>query len=179
MISFIFAMDRNRVIGKDNQLPWHLPNDLKFFKETTRGHTVIMGRKTYESIGRPLPDRRNIVLTTQQGYAAPGCEVVHAVEELELHAGDEQFVIGGAEIFKALMPIADRLYVTHIDAEFEGDAFYPVIDPAEWQAVSKTEGVVDEKNKHPHAFVVYERVIDSGLCYNEAIKQMIRERHDA
>ncbi|MGB8956760.1 MAG: dihydrofolate reductase [Tumebacillaceae bacterium] len=157
MISFIFAMDRNRVIGKGNQLPWHLPNDLKFFKETTRGHTVIMGRKTYESIGRPLPDRRNIVLTTRQGYDAPGCEVVHAVEELELHTGEEQFVIGGAEIFKALLPVADRLYVTHIDAEFEGDAFYPEIDPDEWKAVSRTEGAVDEKNKYPHAFVVYKR----------------------
>ena len=157
MISFIFAMDRNRVIGKDNQLPLHLPNDLKFFKETTRGHTVIMGRKTYESIGRPLPDRRNIVLTTQQGYEAAGCEVVHSVKELELHTGEEQFVIGGAEIFKVLIPVADRLYVTHIDAEFEGDAFYPEIDPVEWEAVSETEGFVDEKNKYRHVFVVYER----------------------
>ena len=157
MISFIFAMDRNRVIGKDNQLPWHLPNDLKFFKETTHGHAVIMGRKTHESIGRPLPERRNLVLTTQQGYEAPGCEVVHAVDELPLDTAEELFVIGGAEIYRALLPVADRLYVTHIDAEFEGDAFFPEIDPAVWTAVSETEGVVDERNRHAHRFVVYER----------------------
>lgn len=125
MLSFIVAMDENNVIGKDNDLPWYLPNDLKYFKKMTSGHTIIMGRKTFESIGRPLPNRKNIVLTRDQQYKAEGCTVIHSVDELEsyLHE-DEVFLIGGAELFKTTLPKADRLYITRIHATFDGDTFF-------------------------------------------------------
>ncbi|ARK31945.1 dihydrofolate reductase [Halalkalibacter krulwichiae] len=160
MISFIVAMDRNRAIGVNNQLPWHLPADLAFFKRVTTGHTIVMGRKTYESIGRPLPKRRNVVLTQNKDFRVEGCDVVTNVNEV-LHLSkqeDECFIIGGTQIFSLFWEHVDRLYVTYIDEEFEGDTFFPEIEKEKWELVSVTEGIVDEKNRYPHEFRVYERV---------------------
>lgn len=158
-ISLIFAMDENRLIGKDNAMPWHLPNDLQYFKQTTMGKPVIMGRKTYESIGRPLPGRRNIILTRQPDYTVDGCEVIHSLDDLKAfqNTPDEVFCIGGAEIYKALIPYADKIYLTQIHATFDGDTHFPEIDPEKWKVVSSEEGIVDEKNRYAHTFLVLER----------------------
>ncbi|WP_078409843.1 dihydrofolate reductase [Priestia abyssalis] len=160
MISFLVAMDQNRVIGKDNKLPWYLPADLKYFKELTMGHPIIMGRKTYESIGRPLPGRENIVITRNEEYTAEGCTIIHSiseVKELEEKRDDELFVIGGAEIFEQTFSIADRLYVTMIEETFEGDTYFPDFNEDDWVVVSKKKGVQDERNVYEHYFLVYER----------------------
>ncbi|MFF2156774.1 dihydrofolate reductase [Paenibacillus chitinolyticus] len=157
-ISFIFAMDRNNAIGIDNKLPWHLPADLKYFKKMTTGHPILMGRKTYDSIGRPLPNRDNIILTRQSGFEAEGCTVVHTVEEvLERYTEGEVFVIGGTEVFLLFWPHVDKLYVTFIDDTFEADTFFPEIDPGEWTLVSDEPGIRDEKNPYDYTFRVYER----------------------
>lgn len=159
MISFIVAMDKHRLIGKENDLPWRLPADLAHFKRVTSGHTVIMGRKTYESIGKPLPNRRNVVVTRSQAYTAEGVDIVHSIDEairLTEHE-NETFVIGGSELFKAFWPHADRMYVTYIDEVFDGDTYFPEIDGQEWELVSIEAGIVDEKNVYPHEFRVYER----------------------
>ena len=143
-MSLIAAMAANRVIGRDNRLPWHLPADLKRFKRLTMGHTLIMGRKTFESIGRPLPGRSTVVVTRQAGYAPPGVRVAHSVREaLDLSEGEEAFVAGGAEIFQETLPVADRLYLTLIEKEFEGDTFFPDFDPSEWR-------LVEEERHEPH-----------------------------
>jgi dihydrofolate reductase len=158
MISFVVAMDENRAIGKDNDLPWYLPNDLKHFKKTTMGKPIVMGRKTYESIGKPLPGRENIVVTRDQSYEAEGTTIVHSVDEvLQLNA-EEICVIGGSEIFKQFLPVADRLYITEIHHTFDADTYFPELSADEWKEVSRTEGIVDEKNKYPHEFVVYEKI---------------------
>ncbi|WP_096202527.1 dihydrofolate reductase [Bacillus sp. FJAT-45350] len=160
MISFIVAMDTNRVIGKDNDLPWKLPADLAYFKKVTMGNPILMGRKTHESIGRPLPGRDNIIITRNENYEAEGCIVVHSTEEikkLEQERSDEIFVIGGAEIFKETLPIADKLYITLIHEEFDGDTFFPEIDMKQWKLISSEKGIVDEKNIHEHEFLIYER----------------------
>lgn len=159
MITFILAMDRNRGIGVDNKLPWHLPADLKFFRLTTTGHAVLMGRKTYESIGKPLPNRTNVVLTRDPEYKAEGVTVIHSPEEAVRQFEDgELFVIGGAEIFNHLMPYADKLLVTHIDHEFEADTYFAEIPESEWRVTSRTPGVTDEKNPYRFEFVTYERI---------------------
>jgi len=142
----------NRVIGIDNKLPWHLPGELQYFKQITSGHTVIMGRKTFESISKPLPDRRNIVITRNKEYAAEGVEVVHSLEEaLKLSQGDlEQFIIGGAQIYEEALKIADRLYVTLIYEHFEGDAHFPFYyDDYRWiyQSDRKSEKGVMYRHK--------------------------------
>ncbi|WP_243290802.1 dihydrofolate reductase [Bacillus sp. FJAT-47783] len=161
MLSFLVAMDRNRLIGKDNDLPWHLPADLKYFKEVTMGHKIVMGRKTYESIGRPLPGRENIVLSTNPEYEAEGCKVFHSIENFlhfaKEHRDEELFVIGGAVIFNRLFDKADRLYITEIDETFDGDTYFPHFNKSEWNLLSEKEGTMDEKNIYPHRFLVYER----------------------
>lgn len=158
MISFILAMSEDRVIGVKNTLPWHLPADLKYFRQVTTGHPVVMGRKTYESIGKPLPGRENIILTRQADYEVAGCRVIHSMDEILGETQGEMFVIGGAEIFKETLPYADRLYITMIHGAFAGDTYFPEIDPAQWRLVSETKGTVDEKNVYEHEFLVYERV---------------------
>jgi dihydrofolate reductase len=160
MISLVVAAARNNVIGKGNALPWDLPNDLKHFREVTSGHAVIMGRKTFESIGRPLPKRRNIVITRQADYAPAGVEVVGSLEAAiaAVPAGEEAFVIGGGEIFKQALPMADRVYLTRVEADVEGDAFFPALEPEEWRETSRQEGIMDEKNALPHTFLVYEKI---------------------
>lgn len=161
MLSFLVAMDRNRLIGKDNDLPWRLPADLKYFKEVTMGHKIVMGRKTYESIGRPLPGRENIVLSTNPEYEAEGCTVFHSMEDFlhfaNEHKDEELFVIGGAVIFSRLFEKADRLYITEIDEEFDGDTYFPLFNKNEWNILSEKEGTMDEKNIYPHRYLVYER----------------------
>jgi dihydrofolate reductase len=158
MISFVVAMDENRAIGKDNDLPWYLPNDLKHFKKTTMGKPIVMGRKTYESIGKPLPGRENIVVTRDQSYEAEGTTIVHSVDEVLQINAEEICVIGGSEIFKQFLPVADRLYITEIHHTFEADTYFPELNDNEWNEVSRTVGIVDEKNKYPHEFVVYEKI---------------------
>lgn len=161
MISFIVAMDRNRVIGSNNQMPWHLPNDLKFFKETTTGNTIVMGRKTFESIGRVLPNRKHIVLTKSNIDFPDEVEVVQDVESIiqlsEANNDEELFVIGGGNIFKQLLPYANKLYVTLINEKFEGDIFFPKISMEEWKEISKEKGIQDERNPYEYYFIQYVR----------------------
>ncbi|MBD1381602.1 dihydrofolate reductase [Metabacillus arenae] len=160
MISFMLAMDENRVIGKDNDLPWHLPADLAYFKKTTMGHPIVMGRKTFESIGKPLPGRENIIVTTNQSYNQPGCKVVHSIQELMDYISrlkqEETFIIGGAKLFEGTLPYADRLYITLIHETFDGDTYFPEINQ-DWRIVSQHAGKKDENNPYEHEFVVYER----------------------
>lgn len=160
MISFILAMDDNRVIGKDNQLPWHLPEDLKFFKRVTMGHPIAMGRKTFESIGRALPGRENIIITRNREYTRDDCTVFYEMEDFLSYCQqnkEEYFVIGGAEIFKALLPYVERLYITEIHHQFEGDTFFPELDMSQWELMSREEGLKDEKNPYFYEFTIYHR----------------------
>lgn len=158
-ISIIVAVGSGGVIGRGGQLPWRLPADLKRFKDITTGHPVVMGRKTYESIGTPLPGRTNIVVTRQKKYQAPGCVVVSSFNEAIQGAGthDELFVVGGAEIYKEALPRAHRIFMTEIGASFSGDAYFPEIHSDEWRVVESREGVSDEKNPYSHRFLVLER----------------------
>jgi dihydrofolate reductase len=157
MISFVVAMDENRAIGKDNTLPWHLPADLQYFKKVTMGKPIVMGRKTYESIGKPLPGRENIVVTRHLEYKAEGTTIVHSIDEVLKKEAEEICVIGGTEIFKMFLPVADRLYITEIHDTFDADTFFPKLNEEVWTEVSREAGTVDEKNKYPHDFVVYEK----------------------
>lgn len=167
MISLIAAIGKNNELGKSNTLLWHLPADMKHFKEITTLHPVIMGRKTFESIGRPLPNRRNIVITRNVNYKknlpakARGIELVYSLNEaLDLFPdqNEEIFIIGGAELYRQTMPVADKLYITHIDAENkDADAFFPEIIPIVWNEVSHTEHEADEKNIFPYTFSIYEK----------------------
>jgi dihydrofolate reductase len=160
MISIIVAMDVNKVIGKDNQLPWHLPTDLAYFKRVTMGHPIIMGRKTHESIGRVLPGRENVILTRNRDYFAKGCTIIHSIEELiewKNRQNVEVFVIGGAEIFKQTLPITDKLYITKIHHAFSGDTYFPDYDENDWRLIWKQKGVKDEKNPYDYEFFIYER----------------------
>lgn len=155
-LSLIWAMGRNRVIGVDNRLPWRLPADLQRFRALTSGHTILMGRKTYESFPRPLPDRHHVIITTDRGYqAAAGCTVVHTLDEALAAAGNdpEVFVIGGASLYAQTLARADRLYVTLIDADFEGDTRFPEFDWGDWREVAREEHVPDEKNAYAYRFV--------------------------
>lgn len=163
MISMIAAMDQNRVIGKDGGMPWHLPGDLRFFKQTTLGKTVVMGRKTFESIGKPLPGRKNVVLTSNRDFYHDGIEVVHDPDEIRaMAAEDEELVImGGATLYEMFLNDAVRLYITQIEASFEGDTFFPRFNTNEWAVVEAATGELDEKNVHPHVFQTLERAVDS------------------
>ena len=158
----IVAMDRNRVIGIDNHLPWRLPFDLKRFKSITMGKPLIMGRKTYESIGRPLPGRKNIVITRNQHFDAPGCIVVHSVDAALAAAAeaDEVMVIGGGRIYELLLPRAGRLYLTLLDTEVSGDTYFPVIDPLNWTEISRIAVPSNEGRDYTVDFVMLERVSD-------------------
>jgi len=159
MISFIWGQDRNRLIGADNALPWKLPADMAWFKKSTMGKPILMGRKTYESIGRPLPGRTNLILTRQQELQIKGCTVVHNLEAAlaAVPDADEIMVMGGAEIYALLLDQAERLYITEIDAEFKGDAWFPEFDRELWQEISRESHLPDEKNIYPYAFIIMER----------------------
>ena len=152
-------MAENRVIGVNNTLPWRLPADLKHFRKLTTGHHVIMGRRNYESIGKPLPDRTNIVITHDPNYRAPGCLVAHSIEEaLAIANSDpEIFVIGGAEIYRQALNSADRLYLTLIHAHINGDTYFPEFDGSHWQEVERERHEADERNPYPYTFLIYAR----------------------
>lgn len=156
----IVAHANNRIIGKDNDMPWHLPADLAYFKKTTLGKPVIMGRKTYESIGRPLPGRQNIVISRDEAYQAQGVEVVGSVEQALAKAGDveEIMVIGGGAIYAHCLPFAERLYITHIQADIDGDTQFPAYDTeTQWQKVSSELYQADDNNAYNLDFCVYQR----------------------
>lgn len=160
MISLLVAHDPNRVIGVNNELPWHIPEELAYFKRVSMGKAMIMGRKTYESIGRPLPGRLNIVLTRDKEYAAEGVVVVHSLQEAIAEAqsfSEEVMIIGGAEIFRMAMEIANRLYITFIKKHFEGDTFFPAYG-SEWNLVSASEDNYSVDGI-PYSYLVYERNI--------------------
>jgi dihydrofolate reductase len=157
-VSIIVAIAKNNAIGKDNKLLWYLPNDLKHFKDVTTGHTVIMGRKTYDSVGKPLPKRRNIIIT-RQAINIEGCEVVNSLEAALALCKDEDevFIVGGAEIYRQAIPLTDRIYLTVIDQEFDGDSFFPELDPTEWKEKERENFEPDEKNKLRYSFITLER----------------------
>lgn len=161
MLSVIVATAKNNVIGKDNQLIWHLPEDLKRFKKLTTGKTIIMGRKTFESLGRVLPNRKHVILTKSLDYKVDheAVEVVNDVSELEpyINSSEENFVIGGGAIYRLLMPYANRLYITRIEKEFEGDTYFPQIDEQEWEIVEVEEGIQNEENPYPYSYITYQR----------------------
>lgn len=159
MISIIVAASANNVIGAQGDLPWRLSDDLKRFKAVTMGKPVIMGRKTWESIGRPLPGRQNIVITRQEGFAADGCDVVPSTEAATAAAGDaaEIMVIGGSQVYELFLPQAERLYLTRVYADVEGDAFFPVVDENEWRLVSDEPHSADDRNEFDFSFRTYER----------------------
>ncbi len=159
-ISIVVAMDANGVIGRDNELPWHLPADLQHFKKTTMGKPILMGRKTWESIGRPLPGRTNIVITRDSDYQADGCIVVNSIDAAMAAAGeqDEVMVIGGAEFYRQVLPRADTLYLTRIHASFDGDTVFPELYAADWREVERSDQSADEKNPHDYSFIRLERV---------------------
>ncbi len=158
-LQMIVAVGRNGIIGHEGRLPWHLPVDLKRFKELTLGKPIVMGRGTYESIGRALPGRRNIVVSGRAAYEAPGCEVAESPEAaLHLVEDDaEVFCIGGASLYEQLLPFADRIYMTWVDAEVDGDRYWPQIDPNEWQTVSCESREPDHANPYRLEFRVLER----------------------
>lgn len=164
IISLIAALTKNRVIGKNNDLPWHLPDDMKYFMNTTKAHHVIMGRKNYESIPekfRPLPNRTNIVVTRQKNFLAPNCIVLNSLGDaiaFAKNAGEQElFIIGGAEIYSLGLQYADRLYLTEIDAEIEGDTYFPAISMTKWHETSRTHHTQDARHAHAFDFVVYEK----------------------
>lgn len=161
MISLIVAMDKNNVIGFENKMPWHLPNDLRYFKEKTSGHTVIMGRKTFESIGRVLPNRKHIVLSKSGKSLPKEVTIVQNIESIvnlsNQHKDEEFFVIGGGNVYKQLLPYADKLYVTLIDESFKGDVYFPQISKEEWEEVEKEKGLKDDHNPYDYFFIQYKR----------------------
>ena len=159
-LSIVVAMDDNRLIGSKNHLPWHLPADLAYFKKLTTGKSILMGRKTYDSIGRPLPNRRNIVITRNANISIPGCEVVSSIDyALELTKEDpEVMVIGGASLCEQLLPKINRLYITKIDGVFEGDVFFPKYDDFNWLEVSCESHPKDSSNAYSYKFIVLDRV---------------------
>lgn len=161
ILSLLLAADEGHVIGKDNQLPWHLPNDLKFFKNQTWGMPILMGRKTFDSIGKPLPGRQSIVITRNTEWKQEGVDVVHSIEEAiaraESYGAKEIFLIGGAEIFKTQFDRADRIYLTRIHHRFEGDVHFPELPAPGWELVRERFCRADEKNPFDHTFQLWER----------------------
>jgi dihydrofolate reductase len=159
LISLVVAMARNRVIGRDNGLPWRLSADLKRFKATTLGKPILMGRKTFESIGKPLPGRRNIVLTRDRAWHAEGVDAVRSVEQaIELaHGAAELAVIGGAEIYRLMLPIAGRIHLTRVEADVTGDTLFPELDWAQWREVEAGAHPADERNQYPVSFMILDR----------------------
>jgi len=158
-LSLIWAMDKNRLIGSNNELPWKLPADMQWFRKQTMGKPVLMGRKTFESIGKPLPGRENLILTRQQGLAIEGCRVVHSLDEAKAAVpdADEIMVIGGSEIYALLLPAADKLYCTVIHDLFEGDAWFPELDMQQWRMLHEEVHTADEKNAYDHTFMIMGR----------------------
>ena len=162
MISLIVATSENNAIGKNNQLLWHLPNDLKFFKNTTWGGVVIMGRKTFESVNKPLPGRINIVITKQPNWKAENVLAASNVDDALKMAAQtncqEIFVIGGGEIYKECLAKANRIYLTRVHAVIEGDTFFPTLEPSDWTMTSNVDFAADEKNNYSHSIQVWDKI---------------------
>lgn len=161
-ISAIAAMSSNRVIAKDNQIPWHLPADLRFFKKTTLGHYVIMGRKNYTSMGKPLPRRTNVVITRNPYFVSSGCIVVHSLAEALAIAyqgqEEEAFIIGGGEIYRLAMDYLDRIYLTTIDLHIDGDVYFPEFNAQEWRVLHEEHHAPDDHNAYAFVIRIYERI---------------------
>ncbi len=158
MIALIVAIDQNNAIGKDNQLLWHLPKDLSFFKNVTSGNAIIMGRKTFESIGKALPNRRNIVISTQKDLQYAGAEITSTLNAaIELVGNADCYIIGGGSIYQQSLTLVDRLYITKVAANFEADTFFPTINWDEWSLVSKEDHPADEKHAYAFSFCVYDK----------------------
>lgn len=158
-LSIICGMDENRLIGSQNTLPWHLPADMAYFKKTTMGKPLLMGRKTYESIGKPLPGRRNIIISRDTDYHADGCEVsgsIHAALQ-QVKNQPEAMLMGGASLYEQTIELADCLYITEIHHQFEGDAWFPVIENNDWKEIWREDHAADERNQFPYSFVKYLR----------------------
>lgn len=153
----IVAMTANRVIGRDNAMPWHLPADLAYFKKLTMGHPIIMGRRTWDSLGRPLPGRRNLVLSFQQGLKLEGAEVFNSLEQALATCHDRAFIIGGADLFQRCLPMVSVLHLTHIHATLEGDTFFPEVDLSQWRECERIEYPRDEKNAYDLTFTTWQR----------------------
>ncbi|MCH8506685.1 MAG: dihydrofolate reductase [Ectothiorhodospiraceae bacterium] len=158
-ISLIAALTRDRVIGRDNELPWRIRDDLRHFKRLTLGKPIIMGRRNHASIGRALPDRQNIVITRDTTFRAPGCQVAHSPEQALALAGsaDEVMIIGGAEIYRLFLPTAHRLYLTWVDADVSGDTYFPKFDPTEWRVASRENQAPGEGSPYPLVYETLER----------------------
>jgi len=158
-ITLIAAMDRNRAIGYENKLLWHLPGDMAFFRRMTTGKTVLMGRKTFDSLGKPLPNRRNIILTRQANLEIEGCEILHHPEEaLEKFGHEDLMIIGGTEIYNLMLPYADRVLLTEVDVEIEkADAYFPELDQVVWKLTDSVFNGKDERNRYDYTFQTYER----------------------
>lgn len=156
MVKIIVAMSKNRVIGNNNQLLWKLSSDLKRFKELTTDNSIVMGRKTFESIGKPLPNRRNIIITRNNNYDVEGCEFVSSLEEALLLTNNNCFIIGGGEIYKQALDITDRIYLTLVHKDFEGDTKFPELGKV-WAKISRKDFEADEKNEYKYSFIEYER----------------------
>ena len=159
-ISIIVAASQNNVIGKDNQLIWRLSADLKRFKALTTGHYIIMGRKTFDSIGKPLPDRTSIIITRQADYKAEGCIVVNSLEEAlaKVPADQEAFIIGGGTIYKEAIDKADKLYLTLVHGKFKGDTFFPKVDSKVWTSLKREDHMPDAKNEHAYSFIDFDKI---------------------
>jgi dihydrofolate reductase len=159
LLSVIAAVAENGIIGKDGTLPWHLPADLKYFRRVTTGHTIVMGRRNYEDIGRPLPNRVNIVLSRDHGFRAEGCMVANSIEEAISLAGDESeiFFIGGARLYEQILPRADRLYLSRIHGDIDGDTRFPDYNESAWTRIAHELRPADPDNPYPISFEVYER----------------------
>lgn len=160
MISLIAAMGKYNVIGNQGKMPWHLPADLQHFKKLTLNKTVIMGRKTFESIGKPLPSRTNIILTSDRSFSPPDCVLVHSFEDAlrVIHPHKETMIIGGNTLYTQFMPFASRLFLTLIPHVFTGDTFFPAWNPQEWQETSRNDHQADEKNSYNYSFIVLDRI---------------------
>ncbi|RUT79482.1 dihydrofolate reductase [Ancylomarina longa] len=159
MVSIIVAASRNNVIGKDNQLIWRLSADLQRFKKLTTGHTIIMGRKTFESIGKPLPNRNSIIITNQADYSVAGCLVVHSLEEALEKSKDQEevFIIGGGSIYKTALSRVDKLYLTLVHHNFKGDTYFPQLNTADWEISDRKDCFPDDKNEYAYSFIDYKR----------------------
>jgi dihydrofolate reductase len=158
-ISLIVAMDRSGVIGAGGGLPWRLPADLRRFKQITMGKPIVMGRRTHESIGRPLPGRENIVVTRDRGFKAPGCTVVYSLDEAlaRCSSADEVMIMGGAELYSQTLELADRIHLTEVHADVTGDRYFPPWEREEWQEVTREDFPADEANEYPYSFVILEK----------------------
>ena len=168
MISIIVAASENGVIGAGGELPWRLGDDLRHFKAVTMGKPIVMGRKTWDSIGRPLPGRQNIVITRQAGFEAPGCDIVASTEAAVAAAGDaeEIMIIGGSQVYALFLPVADRVYLTRVHAEINGDAHFAALDENAWALVSDERHIADERNEFDYSFRIYERKASSRRSTN-------------